>query len=108
MYFGSLLGPELSADFLPGDHVLWTIAVLLAPPSECSSMRFWNGQSARFGGDRVPNFLDQFETLGDREFADLFEEGRCHGDESAVGRDLRQVELDCSPFIPAGLLPRMP
>ena len=62
------------------------IAVLLAPASEGSSMRIGNGESVRFGSDRVPDVLDQLETLGDRELANLFEKGSCHGDESAFGR----------------------
>lgn len=89
---GSLLGPESSADILPGNHVLWVIAMLLASPSERSSMGRRNGKRIRFGGDRVPDVLDQLEPLGNRELTDLVQKGSGHGEESSLGQGPRQAE----------------
>jgi len=77
------------------------IAMLLASSSELLPMRLRHRESVSFCGDRVPYVLDQFETLGDRELADLIEKGSCHGVESAFGCGLRQVETGRSPIFPS-------
>lgn len=70
---GSLLGPELRSNFLPGNDVLRVIVVLLASPSKRGSMRLGHRKLLAFRGDRIPDVLDQLDTLGDRESTNLIE-----------------------------------
>lgn len=70
---GSLLGPELRSNFLPGNDVLRVIAVLLAPSSQLRSMRLRHRKLLAFRGDRIPDVLDQLDPLGERESTNLIE-----------------------------------
>jgi len=91
LFGGSLLGPELRSNFLPGNDILGTIAMLLAPSSELHSVRLGHRKLLAFRGDRIPDVLDQLNTLGERELANLIEKRSCHRPQSALGPNLEQV-----------------